>query len=64
MVYHLPTRETNFRYPFPFAASKRKFAVSVLRLQQTNRSYPFANGLNRLAHLFLLKNFKGPFTIQ
>jgi hypothetical protein len=26
----------NFRFPFPFASNKRKFAVSVFRLQLTN----------------------------
>jgi hypothetical protein len=26
-VYGLPTRKTNFRFPFPFAANKQKFAV-------------------------------------
>jgi hypothetical protein len=29
-------RKTNFSFPFPFAAIKRKFAVSVFHLQQTN----------------------------
>jgi hypothetical protein len=34
-------RKTNFRYPFPFAANKRRFFFSVFRLQQTNGSYRF-----------------------
>jgi hypothetical protein len=33
--------KTNVRLPFPFAASKRKFAVSVFRLQKTNGSCRF-----------------------
>jgi hypothetical protein len=36
-VYCLPTRE-NVHFPFPFAANKRKFVVSVLCLQKTNGS--------------------------
>jgi hypothetical protein len=28
-------------FPFPFAVNKWKFAVSLLRLQQTNGSYGF-----------------------
>jgi hypothetical protein len=28
-------------FPFPFAVNKRKFAVSLFRLQQTNGSYGF-----------------------
>jgi hypothetical protein len=39
-VYHLPTKE-NFRFPFPLAANKRKFAISVLYLQKTNGSCHF-----------------------
>jgi hypothetical protein len=31
----------NFRFPFSFAANKRKFAVSVFRLQQTNGNCRF-----------------------
>ncbi len=40
-VYCLLTKKTNFRFPFPFEANKRKFALSVYRLQQTNRSCRF-----------------------
>jgi hypothetical protein len=40
-VYLLPTKEKNVRFPFPFAANKRKFAVSVFRLQKTNGSCGF-----------------------
>jgi hypothetical protein len=36
-VYCLPTKE-NVHFPFPFAANKWKFVVSVLRLQKTNGS--------------------------
>jgi uncharacterized protein HemY len=31
-VDRLPTKETNFRFPFPFAANKRKVAVAVFLL--------------------------------
>jgi hypothetical protein len=31
-------RKTNVCFPYPFAANKEKFAISVLRLQKTNRS--------------------------
>ncbi len=31
-------RKTNFRFPFPFAANKQRFAVFVFCLQHTNRS--------------------------
>jgi hypothetical protein len=34
----LPTKENNFRFPFPFAINKQKFAVSVFHLHQTIRS--------------------------
>jgi hypothetical protein len=34
-VYRLPTKETNFRFQFPFAAIKQTFSVSVVLLQQT-----------------------------
>jgi hypothetical protein len=44
--YRLPTKETKSRFPFPLAASKGKFAVSVFRLQKTCGScrfgFPFA----------------------
>jgi hypothetical protein len=33
--------KTNFHFPFPFAANKQKFAVSVFGLQQINRSCCF-----------------------
>jgi hypothetical protein len=36
IVYHLPTKENKLRSPFSFPAKKRKFAVSVFHLQQTN----------------------------
>jgi hypothetical protein len=38
----LADQGNKLRFPFPFEANKRKFAVSVYRLQQTNRScrYP------------------------
>jgi hypothetical protein len=43
-VYHLPTMENKLRFPFPFAANKRKFAVSVFRLQQTKKlPYSFSS---------------------
>ncbi len=35
------TKEKNFRFPFPFAANKCKFAVSIFCLQQTNGSCCF-----------------------
>jgi hypothetical protein len=34
-------RKTNFRFPFSFAANRRKFAVSVFYLQQNKRELPF-----------------------
>jgi hypothetical protein len=33
--------KTNFHFPFPLAANKQNFAVSVFRLQQTNGSCRF-----------------------
>ncbi len=43
LSFFLPSK-INFRFPFPFAANKRNFAVSVFRLQQTNENcrFPFA----------------------
>jgi hypothetical protein len=35
-------QETSYRFPIPFAANKRKFAVSVLCLQKTNGSCHFS----------------------
>jgi hypothetical protein len=35
-VYHLPTKENKLPFSVPFAANKRKVAVAVFRLQQTN----------------------------
>jgi hypothetical protein len=35
-------RKTNFNCPFPFAANKWKFAVSVFCLQQTRGSFTFS----------------------
>jgi hypothetical protein len=40
-VYRLLPRKINFRFTFPFAANKRKFSVSVFRLQETNGSCLF-----------------------
>ncbi len=40
-VYCKPTKENIFHFQFPFAANKRKFAVSVCPLQQTNGSCCF-----------------------
>jgi hypothetical protein len=39
--YHLPTKENKCQFSFSFAANRRKFAVSVFHLQQTNRSCHF-----------------------
>ncbi len=41
-----------FLNPFTVCSScKRKFVVCLYVNEETNGSYPFANGLNRLAHL-------------
>jgi hypothetical protein len=40
-VFRLPTKETNVHSPFRFAANKRKFAVSVFRLDKTSGSCRF-----------------------
>ncbi len=40
-IYCLPTKKTNFHIPFPFAANKQKFAVSIFRLQKTIGSCRF-----------------------
>jgi hypothetical protein len=39
IVYRLPTKENKFPFPFPLAENKRKFAIFVFHLQQTNRSH-------------------------
>jgi hypothetical protein len=33
-IYHLPMKENKPLFPFPFAANKRKFAVSIFRCRQ------------------------------
>jgi hypothetical protein len=38
---------TNFRFPFLFAADKRKFAVSIFRLQQINENFQTTAANNR-----------------
>jgi hypothetical protein len=53
---HQRKRKTEARAIFlnPFAVRspcKWKFVVYLLAGEETNRSYPFANGLNRHAHL-------------
>jgi hypothetical protein len=52
-VYRLATKETNFCFPFMFAANKGMIAVSVFRLQQTNRSrcFPLHSSYFRLQAL-------------
>jgi hypothetical protein len=39
-----------FRFHLPFAHCANG-SLSFVRFKETNESYPFANGLNRLAHL-------------
>jgi hypothetical protein len=47
-----------FLCPFTVcSSSKRKFVVCLFVDEETNGSYPFANGLNRLGHLWLLLRF-------
>ncbi len=44
--------QTIFLYPFTVCSScTRKFGVCPSFYEETNGSYPFANGLNGLAHL-------------
>ncbi len=38
--------KTNVHFPFPFAANKRKFAVSIFCLKQTNESCRFLLGVH------------------
>jgi hypothetical protein len=45
-----PRRFSVIQLPFARCANKRKFFLSFAD-EETNGSYPFANGLNRLAHL-------------
>jgi hypothetical protein len=40
-LYHLPTKENKLLFSISFTASKRKFAVYIFRLQQTNRGFLF-----------------------
>jgi hypothetical protein len=41
----------------PFCSScNRKFVVHLFVYGETNGSYPFANGLNELAHLWLYQH--------
>jgi hypothetical protein len=39
--YRLPIKENKLPFPLPIAANKRKFAVSIFHLQQTNGSRRF-----------------------
>jgi hypothetical protein len=39
-VYLLPTKKNKLLFPFPFAANKQKFSVSVFCLQKINGSCP------------------------
>jgi hypothetical protein len=41
-VYRLKNKENNFRFPFPFSANIRKFAISIFRLQQHFSLVPFS----------------------
>ncbi len=61
-VYLLSIKDPNFHFPFPFAANKWKFVISVFRLQQTNVSccfplVPFA------IYMYGKRNFKKIFYI-
>ncbi len=51
-IYMLPFQTEN-RCPccFPYSSSKQKFVICLFVYEETNRSYPFANGLDRFAHL-------------
>jgi hypothetical protein len=48
------TEEAQAIFPNPFtvcSSCKRKFVICLFVDEETNGSCPFANGLNRLAHL-------------
>ncbi len=67
-VFVCQLRKINFRFPFPFAANRRKFAISILRLQQTNGNcrfllVPFFTFVSVCIFIFIL-TFKYTFILQ